>query len=119
MTNANEQLYRKTTHGSRVRYVPYDPKEDVPIPPPEFSDEDIITLGTTVGTIVLVQLERYIPEHKRNHRKVKAVTDALLDLARGQGKPVDRELAEHWMDVWNETMRRFQNTLVERAESVQ
>jgi hypothetical protein len=107
-------LYTKTTQGKRTRYIPYVPPEPQPIKTDPLTDEGIITLGTSVGTIVLMQLEALIPAHKRNHRKVKAVTDALLDLARGNGAPIDRELLEHWTECWNQTMVLFQSGLEEK-----
>ena len=109
-------LYTKITQGKRIRYVPYvPPEQSIPKAPEAFDDEGIITLGTSIGTIVLMQLEQLIPTHKRNHRKVKAVTDALLELARGNGKPIDKELVEYWTDVWNATMKRYQEGLEKGA----
>lgn len=108
------ELYQKTQQGNRVRYLPYVPPAPKLPKVEDFTDEGLITLGVSVGTIVLTQLEQFIPQHKRNHRKIKAVTDALLDLARGNGKPVDVELLQHWCDCWNEVMLKFQGDLEEK-----
>lgn len=108
--NTMAELYTKVQQGNRVRYVPLQEKAP-PLPPPDFTDEEIITLGVSVGAMILIQLEQNIPEHKRNRRKVKAVTDALMNLAHGNGKPIDTELIDYWTEVWNTTMKRFQSGL--------
>lgn len=106
-------LYERIPHGKTYRYREYvTPDPTVPKPQQFYTDEEIITLGVSIGAILLVQLEQLIPEHKRNHRKVKAVTDAILDLARGQGQPIDKEQIDYWCRCWNVTTQQFQAGLL-------
>jgi hypothetical protein len=44
---------------------------------------------------------RLYPEHKRNHRKIKAVHDALKALYENTGDPIDDDTALYALECWN------------------
>lgn len=109
-------LYEKVIKGKQVRYIEHDPNANVPHVM-EFSNEELITLGVSLGTVMLMLLERQLPEKARNRRKIKAVHDAILDLSRGTGEPVSGEMIQYWANCWDETMQRISEGLIAKHEA--
>jgi hypothetical protein len=68
------------------------------------TDQQMVTCAGMVGIMLLAEYELAMPEHKRNHRKVKAVNDAIIDLLHGSGHPVDDGAAEFLAANWNRAM---------------
>lgn len=101
-----EQLYRRVQQGQRVRYEAHQPEQ-----PQEtvlnFTDAQCITAAGALGATLLIIFERNIPQHKKVARKIRAVEDAILELFRGTGEPLDREIAELFCATWDKTMREL------------
>ena len=81
----------------------------------DFDDKELITCGVSLGMMMLMLLEKTLPPHARNARKVKAVTDAITDLAKGQGAPIEQEMIDYWVDTWNYCMEQMQKGLTDPA----
>jgi hypothetical protein len=120
-------LYEKRVSPSgKVSYVPHIPAmkvvevpEKVPVPQcSEFSNEELITWTASLVMIQIMILERQLPSHTLIARKgkLKVVEDALLDLVRGLGAPLDDGLVNYVTDTWNLAMKMMQEGLVEEHE---
>lgn len=112
-------LYKKVQQGNRVRYVEHVPEAN-PVPEcSEFDNAELITLGVSLGVMMLMILEKQIPPHARNARKIKALENAILDLAKGHGAPITEEMTQYWVDVWNRVMFEVQAGLIKPGENQQ
>ena len=56
----------------------------------------------------LMLLERQLPPHARNARKIAKVREAIFDLAKGHGKPLDDAFVDYVCDCWNKVMKEIQ-----------
>ena len=108
-------LYEKITTGKRIRYVEHVPANSVPVCD-AFDSAELVTLGTSLGIMILMILEKQLPPHARNARKIKAVEDAVLDLARGHCAPITEEMMQYWVDAWNHTMIDIQAGLAYKGD---
>lgn len=99
------QLYEKVPHGKTHRYVLSNAKIK-PEPPHQesFTNGEIVTLGASLGMMVLMQMEISLPEKARLPRKLNALRAAILDLVKGNGARIDDEMVDHWADCWNRTL---------------
>jgi hypothetical protein len=111
------QLYKKVPHGKTFRYEPVEVQPAPPVPAQEeFTNEELITLGASLGMMVLMQMEKHLPEKARIPRKLKAVRDAILDLVKGNGARIDTEMCDYWAGAWNRTMTLIQSEMTEAVE---
>lgn len=109
------KLYERVQVGKSVRYVEHVPvTKEVPVVD-EFDSGELITLGVSLGMMMLMILEKQLPSHARNARKLQALQAAILDLAKGHGKPIDPAMADYWVDVWNRVMSEIQAGLAAAA----
>lgn len=93
------ELYTKT-QGNRVKYEPYQPTvTDV-----ELTDEQVLTLCSSLAMTVIMQYRQLLPEHKRNARKVKTVEAALFDMLHGSGHALDPQMVDYAISCWNLAM---------------
>lgn len=97
-----DQLYKKTTQGGRVRYVPHVEEVTRTI---ELTDAQALTAAGALGVTLLGLFERFIPPHKRIARKIKAVENAVLDLFQGTGHPIDEETSRWLCESWDRAMK--------------
>lgn len=83
-------LYERIPHGKTYRYREYvTPDPTVPKPQMEYSDEEIITLGVSVGAILLTQLEQpAMPNTSETIGKSKRSQMPYLNLQRGRASPL-------------------------------
>lgn len=81
-----------------------------------FDPEEMITWSVSLAMMQIMILEKQLPPHKLNARKLAKVREAIFDLAKGLGKPLDDEFVNYVCDCWNETMARIQKGLEERRE---
>jgi len=77
----------------------------------EFDDAEIITWAVSIGMTQLMILRKKLPEHARNARKIKAIEDAIYNLAAGHGKPLSDEMVDYVIGCWNRTMQKIQRGL--------
>lgn len=73
----------------------------------ELTDAQCLTAAGSLGITLLCLFERNFPEHKRVAKKIKAVEQAVADLYRGTGQPIDLELADDFCKAWDRTMREM------------
>lgn len=102
-------LYEKVMIGRRTTYRAVEGK--IVTPPANrdsYSKGELITLGATLGMTVLMQMVQLLPKNNDDAKKIKAVTDAILNLVRGSGHRISDEDAEYWTDTWNMTMANIQ-----------
>lgn len=90
---------------SRGRFVP-------DIESVEFTDGQCLTMAGSLGVILLTTFERNFKPMKNGTphivaRKIKAVQEAILDLYKSTGQPIDDRYAELVCKVWDETMIRM------------
>jgi len=112
----NGVYYEKVMVGKKTTYREVQAK--VFREPPkqeEFDNAQLVTLGASLGMMVLMQMEKQLPEKSRNARKLAAVSAAILDLVRGSGQKVSEEMCNYWADSWNRTMREMQSELTPEA----
>jgi hypothetical protein len=74
----------------------------------EFDDAEILTWAVSIGMTQLMILRKKLPEHARNARKIKAVEEAIFNLAAGHGKPLDDKMIDYVIGCWNRTMQEIQ-----------
>ncbi len=103
------QLYEKTMQGNRVRYVEYVPK---PYPHPEIERSKMVTLLATLTMSMLMSVEDQLPKHARMAREIRNVENAVRNLARMVGKPLDEELVNAGVDGWNSAIQTMQSRLM-------
>jgi len=75
----------------------------------EFTDGQCVTLAGSLGVVLLMTFERNFKPMKNGSphliaRKIKAVKEAVLDLYKSTGEPIDDKYAELTCKVWDETM---------------
>ena len=68
------------------------------------TDKQAITIAGTLGITLLMNYQRLMPPHKLVARKVKAVEDAVVDLFRSTGSPVDTETLKWVLDCWDKAV---------------
>ena len=76
----------------------------------ELTDEQCLTAAGTLGVTLLALFERHFKPMKNGTphltaRKIKAVEEAILDLYKGTGKPVNRDIMDDFCKAWDHTMR--------------
>lgn len=106
-----EQLYRRVMKGKRTTYELVVATDDSvehleDITETDINDKQALTIAGALGTTLLCLFERYIPPHRRNARKIKAVTDAIFNLYQGSGQEFDEDIATWVMKCWDETVKR-------------
>lgn len=99
-----EQLYRKVIKGKRVTYEPVAPDQEEPTVY-DLTDGQALTAAGALGVTLLCLFERFIPPHKRIARKIRAVTNAILDLYSGNGHPIDQDVQEWVCKSWELAMK--------------
>ena len=72
------------------------------------TDRQLITLTTTIGTCVLVTLERTQPPHAKLARQIKKVEEALKDLACLTGNVLETEHMTIGTEAWQAAMAVIQ-----------
>ena len=77
----------------------------------KFDTAECITWAVSLAMMQLMILRKQLPEHARNARKIKTIEDAIYDLAKGHGAPIDDELVDLIVGTWNTTMQRVQEGL--------
>ena len=65
------------------------------------TDEQAVTIAGVLGISLLMNYRRLMPPHKLIARKVKAVEDAVVDLFRSSGHPVNEALVKCFLDCWD------------------
>jgi hypothetical protein len=105
----NMQLYRRIEQGKRVRYEPVGEAEKEPIVV-NLTDGQYLTIAGSLAVTLLMLMERFIPEHKRNHRKIKAVREAVHDLYAGAGQSIDDATCGWILECWDRAMALAENT---------
>jgi hypothetical protein len=106
------QLYEKVVSPKgKVTYREYTPQAGPDIKASEFDTAEMITWAVSIGMTQLMILRKNLPAHARNARKIKAVEEAIFDLAKGHGAPLDDEMVDYVIACWNATMRRIQSGL--------
>ena len=106
------QLYEKiVSPGGKTTYTPFVQLPKVKKEPKviEFTDRQCLTVAGTLAVMTLMQVERYIPAHKINHRKVKVVREAVHDLFKGVGQEIDDQSAKWIVDCWTRAMEMAEN----------
>jgi len=100
MTYYTKQISPK----GKVTYVEVVEDDTVVI---ELTDEQCLTAAGSLGLTLLCLFERNFPEHKKVARKIKAVEQAVLDLYRSTGQPIDPLLADDFCKAWDRTIREM------------
>ena len=104
----SETLYRKVQQGNRVRYVPVESEAVEPMVV-NLTDGQYLTIAGALAVTLLMLMERFIPEHKRNHRKIKNVREAVHDLYAGSGQAIDDATCSWILSCWDHAMRLAEN----------
>lgn len=105
-------LYEKViSKGGKVSYIEHVPSAGPDLKAEEFDTAECITWAIAIGMTQLMILRKQLPEHARNARKIKAVEDAIYDLAQGHGKPLSDEMVDYVIGCWNQTMLTIQKGL--------
>jgi hypothetical protein len=99
----SEQLFKRVVKGKSFRYEPVI--DDEPLTIVTFTEGQCLTAAGTLGVILLMLFERYIPQHKRVARKIKAVETAVLELYKGTGEAIHDDIAELITTTWDRTMK--------------
>lgn len=109
---------KKVSAAGKVSYVPVtpEPQKKAPAIVPvcsEFSNEELITWTASLVMVQIMILERVLPPHTLIARKgsLTAVKDAMLNLVKGLGAPLDDKLINYITDTWNLAMTIMQNGL--------
>jgi len=111
-----KKYYERVMVGKRVTYREVQVKIFNELPKQEeFDNAELVTLGASLGMMVLMQMEKQLPEKSRNARKLAAVSAAILDLVKGSGQKVSDEMCNYWADAWNLTMRTIQAGMTPEA----
>jgi len=112
MSGSSITLYEKIiSHGGKVTYREFQPAATNALQAEEFDDAEILTWAVSIGMTQLMILRKKLPEHARNARKIKAVEDAIYNLAAGHGKPLDDDMVDYVVGCWNRTMMVIQRGL--------
>ena len=101
--STNIQLYTKeVSNGGKVSYVPYiQPTQKVSM---YLSDNQVLTLASTIAVCCLIGLEQHLPAHKALSRNIREVETAIGKLAKlAQGK-LDDQLVSIGTQAWDKTM---------------
>jgi hypothetical protein len=108
------QLYERiVSEKGRVSYREYFlPHEGPCLPAEGFDLAEVITWSVALAMTQLMILRKSLPEHARVPRKIKAVEEAIYDLAKEHGKPLDDEMVDYVVGCWNRTMEEIQRGLV-------
>lgn len=110
------QLYEKVMIGKRTTYRAVEGRLILPLNNRDsYSRGELITLGATLGMTVLMQMVQLLPKNNDDAKKIKAVTDAILQLVKGSGHRISDDDAQHWTDTWNMTMANIQAGLKARG----
>lgn len=105
-------LYERILSPSgRVTYREHIPQAGPDLRADEFDTAELLTWAISIGMTQLMILRKQLPEHARNARKIKAVEDAIYDLAAGHGKPLSDEMVDYVIGCWNRTMGAIQQGL--------
>ena len=111
-----QTYYERVQVGKRVQYREVQAKVFNELPKQEeFDNAELVTLGASLGMMVLMQMEKQLPEKSRNARKLAAVSAAILDLVKGSGQKVSDEMCSYWADAWNRTMQEIQRGVTPEA----
>ena len=68
------------------------------------TDKQAITIAGTLGITLLMNYQRLMPPHKLVARKVKAVENAVTDLFRSTGHPVNVETMKYILGCWDKAV---------------
>ena len=68
------------------------------------TNEQDVTIAGVLGISLLMNYRRLMPPHKLIARKVKAVEDAVVDLFRSSGHPVNEATLTWVMECWDKAV---------------
>ena len=71
----------------------------------ELDNKQIATLAGTIGTCMLMGLERHLPEHALLSRRIKATETALQQLASTAGTQLDNRIVDAAVVAWGAAMQ--------------
>lgn len=78
----------------------------------ELDNKQIATLAGTLGTCMLVGLERHLPEHSALSRRIRGSEDSLRALASLAGCELDNRIVDAAVIAWGAAMHRLVEELV-------
>lgn len=84
----------------------------------ELTDKELVTIGATLGTCILMGLERHIKPHKLLARRLRAVEDSLQNLAQLAGCKLDRELVDAGITAWGAAVETLATELAAREKKM-
>jgi len=82
----------------------------------ELTDKELATIGATLGTCILMGLERHIKPHRVVARRIRAVEDSLQNLAQLAGCKLDRVLVDAGIVAWGAAVEKLAEELHARGE---
>lgn len=103
------QLYVKSvSEKGKVTYLPYVPSTRAEI---EIDNRQLATLAGTIGLCTLIGLERHLPQHAMLSRKIKALENAIIDLAKLGGKELDQRMTNAGVEAWGAAVQKLAEVL--------
>ncbi len=84
----------------------------------ELTDKELVTIGATLGTCILMGLERHIKPHKLLARRLRAVQDSLQNLAQLAGCRLEKELVDAGIIAWGAAVETLAEELAAREKTM-
>ena len=76
-------------------------------------DGVVINLITSLTTALLENLRAMLPEHNKKHRLVKKVEESIKKLAKLNARPIDPDIIQAGVLMWNSCMESLETFLIE------
>lgn len=101
------QLYeRHVSPAGKISYRLHQPRKEQ-VTEFELDNKQVATLAGTLGTCILMGLERHLPSHALLARKNRAVEESLQSLAAVAGTDLDQKLIDAGIGAWSAAVEQL------------
>ena len=82
----------------------------------EMDNEELITLAATVGTCLLMGLEKHMPSHSALASRIKKLEDAIAGVAGLNAKKLQPAMLDVGTRAWGHAMKYVANNIKEKVQ---
>lgn len=83
------------------------------------SDAQLATIAATLGTCILIGLERHMPPHDFVARHIRKVETSIQDLAKITGVQLDQRIRDAATRAWGAAMKTLEEELYAKTENAE
>lgn len=82
----------------------------------ELTDAELVTLTATIGSCVLMVMERHLPPKSALRSRIAKVEDAIKSLAQLNACKLDDRLFDAGIHAWSSAIERLQKELTSKPQ---